>query len=458
MPYAAKPMLDDEQQKQNQTNGVNISGGGGANFATGVPGQESGGKDKRSSGQYANIQSYLDVNKDQGDQMGETISANVGNKAQDATNKINDLSSKAPTVQAYDPNEAINRATSLTAEEKNQYQQNRATGGYSGPSTVDKVDGYTEAQKAVTEASNLVKNAGSESGQQQLLKDTYKKPTYSQGQNKLDQTLLQNSSGSKQALENVTKKYAGLEDLFGSATENVGNAINSATKQAAANKQAFVPAEEAAKKALLDPIQARANQANANNGAYIDRILADTSDSVLSDETLAALGLTPGQRTYGLNLSSYITPDRTQVGLNNAANSEERAKYAALASLFDDPTMSQITADGKTINPASFNMDQYNKDLAAKEAWFNNYAANTRANVNTGLWGSSGFDEERNSATANGSIADYLAGKDPTISFQFPYSFGNDRETLTNMAKQQYAAEMQRLLNASGYNTLIKKG
>lgn len=381
MPYAAKPMLDDENQKQNEQNGVNISGGGGANFATGVPGQESSGaSNKRSSGQYANIQSYLDVNRDQADQMGGKIAADVGTKAEDAQNRINDFSSKAPTVQAYDPNEAINNAQSLTAEQKAQYQQNRNTGGYAGPATVDKVEGYGDTQSAASKAASAVKNAGTESGQQQLLKETYSKPSYSQGQNRLDQVLLQNSAGSKQALEGVTNKYADLDKLFSTAETNVGNAINSATTQANENKKAFIPAEQAAVKSLLDPIQQRAADANKNNSAYIDRILADASDLTLNEETLGALGLQEGQRVFGLNLNNYINQDRTQVGINNAANADERAKYAALASLFNDQSMQQITADGKAISPVGFNREQYENDLRAAQDAFNNYAAGTQIN------------------------------------------------------------------------------
>src|SRR5690606_2114114 len=40
MPFAPKPMLDDEEEKKNQGGGVNISGTPGPDVGTGVPGQE----------------------------------------------------------------------------------------------------------------------------------------------------------------------------------------------------------------------------------------------------------------------------------------------------------------------------------------------------------------------------------------------------------------------------------
>jgi len=371
MPFAA-PMLDDENDpKKNPNGGVNISGQS-TTVSTGVPGQEAAvpGAKQKTSGQYTNIQTYLDANKEQGDQMGGKIADDVSNKAEDATQKIGAYEAKAPTVQAYDPNEAIGRATSLSDAEKATYKTNKATGGYSGPQTVDGIEGYADANKAGTEAATAVKSAGTEAGQRELLKQTYARPQYSAGENNLDQALVQGSAGSRSRMEELGQKYSGLDSALGNANTKVGNAVNSAITQSYNNRQAFTPAEEAARKALIDPIQARANQANATNSGYIDNILNDASDETLSDETLKALGLSEGQNLYDINLRDYVNQDRSQVGLNNAATADERSKYAALQSLFDDPTMSQITADGKTINPVSFNKSKFDTDQAAKDqAW-----------------------------------------------------------------------------------------
>lgn len=374
MPYAAQPNYYDPNKQNNNQSGVNISGNAGADFSTGIPGQEStGSKDQKSSGNYANIQSYLSANKDQGDQMGQKIATDVGNKAQDATQKINDFSSKAPNVAAYDPNEAYNNVTNLSTEQKSNYQNEKATGGYSGPQTADGVDGYADTQKAATDASSAVKNAGNEYGQQQLLKDAYNRPQYSAGENRLDQALLQNSDGSKQALEGVTSKYKDLDNLFNTTATNVGTSINNANTQALANKNAIAAGEANQWKSLVDPIQARADQANATNGALIDRYTNEAANDKFSEDTLKALGLKEGQNIYNLNLASYLTPDKSQVGINNAATSDERAKYSALNDLFQDPTRNQITADGTAINPVTFNQDQFNKDLAGKSAEYEKY-------------------------------------------------------------------------------------
>lgn len=381
MPYAIKPNLDeDEKNNQNQNGGgINISGGEGANFSTGIPGQEStSAKPQKSSGNYANIQSYLDANRDQADQMGQKIATNVETKAQDAQNKIQSLEAKAPEVKAYDPNEAYSKLGSLSDQEKTDYRNTRQTGGYTGPDSIDKIEGYNDTQKAATEAAGLVKSTSNEYGQQALLKDTYKRPDYSAGQNRLDQALLQGSQGSKQAMQNLSQKYSGLDQMFNSASSKVGDSVNKANQQAIANKNTIAQAEADQWKNLVDPIQARTELANQTNSELINRIQADAADEVLSQESLERLGLSEGQGIYDLNIGSYITPDHTQANLNNIANSSERSKYQLLNDLFQDPTRNQITSEGEELSPVKLNKDQFDKDLKAKQSEFENAYVNQR--------------------------------------------------------------------------------
>ena len=382
MPFAASYMTDeDEKKNQDQNGGVNVSGQS-TSFSTGLPGQEgagSGAKTKGSGDKFANIQSYLDVNQSQGNQMGQKIAGDVSAKAEDATQKVQTFESKAPTVSAYDPNEAYQNVLSLSDQQKKAYQDAKA--GYKGPATLDAVDGYQDTQKAVSTAATSVKNAGTEEGQRQLLKDTYKKPSYTAGQNALDQTIVQNSTDSRKGFEDLTQKYSGLSGLFDTAATNVGGKVNDAQKTALANQQAIAAGDVAAKKGLMDPIAARAADQNKNNEARIKAVSDDVTDDVLSAETLAMLGLSEGTNLYDLNLSSYLNPNRTQVGIDNVANADERAKYAALTALIDGQAGMEITKDGKAINPMAFNKDQFNKDSAASKTSYEGNVAKMNENI-----------------------------------------------------------------------------
>jgi hypothetical protein len=373
MPFAPSSPQDEElKKKQGESQATNVSGSS-TSFSTGVPGQESAApKDQKSSGQYANIQSYLDANKDQADTMGTQISSNIENKGSEAKTAVEVFGAKAPKVAEYDPNAALGRVTSLNDQEKQDYRTQRQTGGYSGPQSIDQAEGYADTQKKAQEAATLAKNAASETGQQQLLKDTFSRPTYSAGQNKLDQVLLQGSAGSKQALQGVASKYGNLDQLFNDAQNNFGASINSAKAQALKNKENISAAEKAAREGLINPIQQRAAEQNSANQALIGRAQGDLQDETVAGDLLAQLGLNEGQNLFDLNLGNYLGTDATQVGLNQAANAEERAKYAALANLFEDQSMNQIDANGKAVTPISFDKERFGKDTAAKQAEYDN--------------------------------------------------------------------------------------
>lgn len=358
MPYAAKFNYDDPNKPQN------VSGTQGAE-AVGIPGQESS-KPQKGSGQYANIQSYLEANKDQGAQMGEKVAGDVESKATDAQGRVSAFQSVAPKVNAYDPNEAYSRLNNLDDETKTQY--NTAKAGYKGPDSVEQIGGYTDAAKASQEAYQKVKNAGNELGQQELLKQSYARPQYSAGENRLDQVLLQNAPGSKQKLEGLSQKYAGLDNLFKNASESAGNQLAEAKRQALLNQQAIQTGEESQWKGLIDPIKARADQMNIDNPALVNRITQDASDEILSKEALEKLGLNVGQRTYGLNLQNYLNPNIRQLGLSDAATAEERAKFQALNAL-TGAGRSDI-GEAEAYNPLSFDRARFDQDFTAADKAF----------------------------------------------------------------------------------------
>ena len=361
MPYAARLLTDEEKNKQAQ----NISGGAGANFATGVPGQE---PTQKSSGQYTNIQSYLDANKDQAAQMGQNVTSKVDESASNAQSKIQDFATKAPKVEAYDPNEAYKNLGNLNDSQKSQYRDVKATGGYSGPQSIDQVENYNDVQKSYDNAKVKLDNSKNELGQQQLLRDVYNRPQYSAGENKLDQVLLQNNADSRQGFENLSQKYSGLNDMFKNTNNAVNAGISGAKSQAAANQQNLVSAEQEQWNNLINPIQSRADQLNQQNPLAYQGVLDDVSDDTLSDDTLQRLGLSRGQAIWDTNLSSYITPNQTHLGLNDVANSEERSKYKALTDLVQDQSRTQIgDSSAVNTNPLSFDKANFDKDATARE-------------------------------------------------------------------------------------------
>ena len=363
---AYDPSLDPEKKQQEQQN-MNVSGSS-TTFDGQPPGAPQTGKPK-SSGQFTNIQGYLNANKEQATAMGSNIAGNVEQNAQQAQTNIGKFANEKQAAPVVNPNQYLSNPA---AANKTEYQALRNTGGYTGPNDVTQTQNYQAASTSAAKANDLVKASGTEEGRMNLLQETYKRPSYSRGMQKLDQALLQNDAASKQRFADINQKYSNIATMFDNTANEVGNSINQAKQAAASNKQAILAAETQARKDLIDPIQKRAEEANVKNAGLIDRITADASDEILNDESLSNLGLAEGQDLFDLNLGSYITPDKSAVGINNAANAEERSRYSALAALLDDPTMNQITADGKSINPVTFDKGRFEKDVTSKKAEFDN--------------------------------------------------------------------------------------
>lgn len=455
MPFAGN-FDQDEKNRQQSNQGSSISGTS-TTFATNVPGQTAQAQTKpqqKESGSYANIQEYLDANRDQAGQMGQKVAQDVGQKAEAAQNKIQEFAGQAPKVEALDPNKYLGNVNNLTDAQKTEYKTAKQTGGYTGPDSIDKVQGYGEANKLGNEAIANTKMTATGPGQQTLLRQMYNRPQYSAGENKLDQALIQQSDISKQALEAVNQKYSGLQSLLDTSNTNVGNAINAAVAQAQVNKAAFAPAEDQAVKALIDPINARIEPSTQNTQALNDRLYNELSASQLTADDMSRLGLNAGTRLYNLNLSNYFTPNQTQLNANLVATPEERVKYQALMGLLDrDAT--QIQAEDPHYSPYFFNKDQFVKDQAAANKAFNDFAAQAVAK------GDSGWVSDKNTVgnirgTASLSLADYLAGKEATLGFEGIRSGPVDE--VQAQARQQVYQQLNDWLNQYGYNNTIRQG
>lgn len=369
MPYIANQNLSEEQKKkqlQQSQGGFGVSGESTSFNQSQNANQAHAPKPQKQSGSWVNLNQYLDANKDQATAMGNKIADTVEQTAVKANNSINSLKANAPgVISAVKTDDWFSNPD---ANKKEAYASLKNTGGYNGPDSIDKIAGFQDVQQNVNKADTQVKNAGTEIGRFNLLQDAYNRPQYSQGLKKLDNVLLQQNTESKSRFEDLGNKFKGILDTFNSESSNIGNQINSNVKQAAKNKQDLLLGESKAKQDLVNPIQARAAQLNRENPELVNRVTSDLSDDTLNAETLSLLGLNDGQSLYDLNLGAYLNPNLTQVGLNEAATAEERAKYQALAAMIDDPTMSQITADGRAIKPVEFNSESFTKDLEARQA------------------------------------------------------------------------------------------
>lgn len=343
-----------------------------------------------SSGSWVNLNSYLDANKDQGAQVGQTIAGSVndlGNKAQTSVDTLgtNFNAAVQNNTVAQDQaavNNAITGAQNLKAGQSlddntaNAFNaQKNAT--YGGPTDVTGFDGYTDAQKNINTASTAVGQTGSEAGRNVLLQNQYKDASvngYNQGENNLDQLLLENSPGAQAALQPLQSKWANLNNALGSTVTTGNAAAQQGIQTTAATAKAAADAATQAQGGYEANLSAQEKQQLAARDALIAKYQGQTTNSnfLTPDELAGSGGLTNGTDVYNTNLRNYINGTTPTIG--SYANVDQYAQDAALSKLagangvLTDPSQASTANFGifdKSLQPALADAaTQYQKNLA----------------------------------------------------------------------------------------------
>jgi hypothetical protein len=367
MPFAIDQTDTEKQaQEQQQQAGQNISG---TSSGMNLPGQTAGtmkpGAPKK-SGQFQNIQRYISANQPQGEQIGQSIAGKVESEVGQAKEAGTSLVGGVQQVQAYNPQDVLSNLGGATEEQRKQYQATRQTGGYTGPSDVSGLQTYQPFAKEAEQAKTAVQQAGTEVGQRELLKDVFKRPTYSKGMTALDQALLSQSVGGREAIQNIGQKYGDIASYLTGQEQQAQQAIGTAQQQAQQNIQAFAPAEQAAQQAILSPIEQRAAEENVRQQAF-NRMAQDVSDFTLNPETMAALGLSAGQKVFDLNLGQYINQPLSPATAQNIATTEERQRYNDLLN-FLGTNAGQLGMGQPSFKGGNINLEQLKSDISGKQA------------------------------------------------------------------------------------------
>lgn len=217
-----------------QSSGQAVTGG-----TTATPAQENA-----NSG-WTNLNQYLNANSDQAGQMGQSIAGTINQAGNQAQNDISNLSSNFDsavgqnTVQENQGavNQAVTDAQNLTAGQTlsaadQSAFSNQANASYNGPNDVTTFGGYNQAQQDVNTATQDVQQTQSEAGRGTLLNQQYANTSasgYNQGENNLDQMLLQNSTSAQNALQApAVQQWSNLTGTLNTAVKNGSQAVTDA--------------------------------------------------------------------------------------------------------------------------------------------------------------------------------------------------------------------------------------
>lgn len=287
------PLLQDQEKDQNNTNADNsggvstgnqVSSGQSATITPGAAqgGQISGGSANKGSssgpvgsGNFTNLNQYVEANKDQAQGLGNALSQGVQKSANQGLTSLgqsqkefnNAETAAGVDASKYDPNSVYNTVQGALQNPGNaqgaigDFQgvatkaTNLAAGSDTAPKALTDLSSYQTAANQLGTAEQNAGLTGTEAGRSTLLQQQFQRPDYTKGQNSLDQLLTQNVAGNQKQLSDLRNNLLGQYGL--ASQEN--QAIQKAADQRNQTVQGAQTAEQNIQNVLVGPATKDAN-------------------------------------------------------------------------------------------------------------------------------------------------------------------------------------------------------
>lgn len=179
--------------------------------------------------------------------------------------------------------------------------------------------------------------AQSETGRYQLLRDQYSRPTYTQGQSKLDQLLMQTQGGAGDLIRGSQQTNQMLQKDISQKTGQAQADVNMLKTEAQKAQEALTGELTTQESALEQDLARREQEEELRRNTMYDRL----TKGELTAEDMGAFGLSEGQKTYGLSKDQLLGMIGTreqlagQLNINKEqlATEADKARATALAQL-----------------------------------------------------------------------------------------------------------------------------
>lgn len=315
---------EDQQGQQQSQQGQNQQSLGSESPV--VTGSEPSSGAKTSSGSFTNLQSYLDANK--GLNFGQEVAGKVQNqitgaeKAQQAAatgfKSAADQGSVAKNTDLL--NSVRTDATSVVGDQskKAEFEKMRDA-SYQGPmNLVDKTELYNPAAQATDKAYQTAQQTKDEGGRKAFLQQEYGSGAgrygYNSGMQKLDNLLIQQDPGSKQAFAQTQQNAANAKNAFGTMKTDLNQYAQGKKQETAATR-----------KSALDTLglDDQGNWLNVDGQQGNQGAMQDTLEAL--DALVAQKKITRDQQaamlagTYGKqSLADFTAQQRAMYGLQDS--------------------------------------------------------------------------------------------------------------------------------------------
>lgn len=369
------PNQEDEEKKNlNQPQQVTNPGvvGPQSSAPTAAPSAPVGGG--TSSGRFGNITNYIKANQNfnkeggglagkvagniqkQGDEVTKNVASAVNNFKEQAQGQVGQVQEGA-TLAA----EAVKDPSSFVQNDSNVAKvQNTLGAEYTGPKTLMDLEGRQNQGVLQSQADTLTGNVNlgqTEKGRYSLLRNMFNKPSYTAGQQNLDNLIIQGNKDQLKTLQNT-------RNISGQVNQNLNQNLTQTSdlgQKSVADVEAFKKqSRDALSKAITtrdSDLAAAAVKAQADRESQIEGIKQALREGKATSNVLGDLGLKAGDNTYGLDLASMLTPSQLAATRQNVGKDTDYANIQALAKLSGNaltPELSKIIESYKATSPEEF--------------------------------------------------------------------------------------------------------
>ncbi len=330
-----------------------------------------------SSGRFGNITNYIKANQNfnkeggglagkvagniqkQGDEVTKNVAAAVNNFNAQATGQVKQAQEGATFV-----NQAVLDPTKFAQNDADVAKfQNTLNAEYTGPKSLMDLEGRQNQGVLQSQANTLTSNVNAgqtEKGRYSLLRNMFNKPSYTSGQQNLDNLIIQGNKDQLKTLQNT-------RNISGKVNQNLNQNLNQTSdlgQKSVVDVEAFKnQSRDALGKAITtrdSDLAAAAVKAQADRESQIEGIKQALREGKATSNVLGDLGLKVGDNTYGLDLASMLSPSQLAATRQNVGKDTDYANIQALAKLSGNaltPELSKIIESYKATNPEQFSKE-----------------------------------------------------------------------------------------------------
>jgi hypothetical protein len=371
--------------QQQQSGATQIAGAGGSAGTGGStkPGlNANGGSSNNSaattSGNFPNLQQYMGANANF-NQAGGGLAGKVAGNLNQQGQQVQNNTAQATNVfnnQVNSANTNLNNAfTAAQADLTNPYQatqnnpgatgqfQQALSGNYSGPQNLNSLTGnnnYGNLQQQASNYTNQAQQTQTENGRFNLLSNMFGGNNYTQGQQTLDNSLMQGNPQQMQQLK-------GAVTQANSVNQNLNNAYNQSAQQgqaATANAQNIGQQTQAG---LNNAISGQYANVNNEYGAaqnlqqqQMAAAQSGLTSGNISSDLAKELGISSlgGQSLYGTGAQDAAAVQANALNINNTATQADYNNFQALQKLTGNQTQDLTGNNSQYLNQFATNPNQ----------------------------------------------------------------------------------------------------